>query len=874
MNARPLFPFFVTRSCALLLVSATLLCGLLAGCGSGGDERPDHRVFPADFPVLHPQFRLWPSPARGLTVAVNDPTLMWPRTTGDSLRYDVRLSRDSSFPEAGTLGADTLAWTVFNPHQALAHGVWYWQYRVHGNSWSAVQHFRIADDAADAVSAPFSVFRDAIGTAHPRVLVTGRQLSAFRQSTDTTADVRAILREADGWLNKPLPDDAPLREKLTGNTAYQTKKLNEYRSKHLGFGVRDAELAFSQAFILTGDNRYAAAGVALANRVGSWDPKGPSGFSDFGDGACMEAMALAYDNFYDRFTAEERQRLLEKIKIRGEAFYEDWVNVVDAKVLSNHVWQFLLHNLFQTAVAVHGELPEADRWLNYLYELWLARAPVLGGPDGGWVGGASYFSINVEVLLDISTVIKQYTGFDFINHRSWFKGNAYWLYYAFPPGSGSDGFGDNSDDIAEPGALYLSYADALSRLTGSRVAATYAHKIETTRHYTLSQTPVLRWFRLRYLSGIPRPDTLADGMLPHAMDFPDAGLVEMHSNLSHPSEDLMIGFRSSPWGTYGHMLADQNTFNVLYGGKKLFYLTGHKVAMQDPVRLQWYKATIGHNGVLVDGKGQPFGSEAYGWIPRFIDGKTLSYAVGDASMAYGRKGGKDDTGLRHFRRHLLFLHPNMLVIYDEMEADRPVTWNWLIHSPARFELDTAHSGFAVSEAGARAVGKLFTQEPVHWALFDTMTVKGITWTRRKNANGKYVDFTFDAWHLRADNRVKARKMRILTVLHISPDGVAAPQVLDYFRDEQGNITVGNWTLKAVLDTAQPALLTAVNKAGTTVFASGGGGLKTSRTSYEGTPGAAKLAEQVDGKWYYAEASDSIPQLIKEIPPAAELPKSK
>lgn len=855
-----------------LLLGWGFVCVLALGCGSSADKKVDSRVFPQDYPTLHPQFRQWPSPARGAVVQVNDPTLMWPRVKGDGVRYDVRLSVDSTFKDAGTILGDQIPWTVFNPHKALGKGVWYWQYRVHGKPWSAVEYFTISDTARDAVSASFARFRAAIPAQHPRVLADPGDLSEFRRTSAETPEAKSILREATALLKAPLLDDEPLKDKLKGNTAYQSKKMNQYRSKHLGFDARDAVRTLAEAYLLTGDKRYSERGVLWTNRVASWDPQGPSGFSDFGDGACMEAMAFGYDSFYDFFTADQKAKVLAMIRVRGEGFYNEWVNELDAKVLSGHVWQFLLHNLFHTALAVHGDLKEADNWLHYLYELWLARAPVLGGPDGGWAEGMSYFSINTEVLLDIPTVIKKYTGFDVINHTPWYSRNAFWLYYAFPPGSGTDGFGDNSEELTAPGPLYLAYADALSRLTGSRVAATYAHKIEQTSHYALSGTPLLRWFRLRYLSDIPRPDTLLDAALPRAVDFPDVGVVEMHSDLPHPDRNLMISFRSSPFGAYGHMLADQNTFNMLYGGKPLFYLTGAKIAMQDPLRLQWYKATVGHNGILIDGKGQLFGPDDYGWIARFIEGERLAYTVGDASMAYGRRGSKDDTGLRGFRRHLLFLYPDILVVYDVLAADRPVTWSWLIHSPGKFSLDSADNKFSVSAAGVHAAGRFISSEKVSWALWDTMTVKGIVWMEKHNANTKKGGSPFDAWHLRADNIEKTPKARLLTILRVYPDGSRAPATTGFTRDSAGEIRIGNWTISAAMDTSRAPLLKAVNQERTTAFSSGGDALLVHGKTFKGRPGDSKLAEQISGKWHFQQKGDSIPTLIQDIPNPAETQK--
>lgn len=168
---------------------------------------------------------------------------------------------------------------------------------------------------------------------------------------------------------------------------------------------------------------------------------------------------------------------------------------------------------------MHGQLKDADKWLTYAYELWLARAPVLGGSEGGWLEGIFYFRINMETLLGIPMIIKDYTGYDFINKNKWYTNNAYWMYYSFPPGSSADGFGDNVETLFSPGLYYLAYADALSRLTGSRMAAAYAEKIEKTEKIKLTDVindeppetaNMFRWFRLRYLRNIERPAPLPE----------------------------------------------------------------------------------------------------------------------------------------------------------------------------------------------------------------------------------------------------------------------------------------------------------------------------------------------------------------------------
>jgi hypothetical protein len=842
------------------LALCTLIGAALSGCG--GTRDPAARTdFPLAYPALHPRYRQWPVPAAGITVTQDPPVLQWPRTKGKGITYDIRLAADSSFGKGAITAAD-IPWALYNPHQALKEGTWYWQYRVHGKAWSPMLSFRVPAGARRMVSPTADSFLASVPAAHPRVLIDKKDEASFAAAEGGSLEARLILHAADSMLGAPLSSDGTIRLKKKSDTGYRNFKRLDSKSKYVGFDAMDAVNLFSRAYILSGDRKYADRGIAWALRVASWDPDGPSGFSDFGDGACMVAMAVAFDTFYDLLSPAQKKLLEDRVAIRAGRFYHKWVNDLDSRVLSNHVWQFILHYFFRTALAMHGDVKEADEWLRYAYELFLDRTPIVGGPDGGWAGGMSYFTINTETLLDIPTVIKQYTGFDFIRSNPFYRNNAYWMYYSYPPGSAADGFGDNVKKLKSPGALFLPYADALSRLSGSRVAATYATKIEEKTHLDLARIPLFRWFRMRYLQGVKRPDTLVDGTLAPARLFYGVGVVDMHSSLQRVDSDVMVSMRSSPFGSYGHMLADQNTFNILYGGKPLFYLSGYKVTMKDPHRLAWFKATVGHNGVLIDGKGQTFDPKGYGWIPRFLNGKNMTYAVGDASAAYGGTS-PGNTGLVKFRRHLLFLHPDILVVYDELQADHAAGWSWLLHSPSRIFLDSAAGRFHCYAAKGLASGAFFASVPVRWAVWDTLAVPAENWKGRTDAKGRLVRYKNNEWHLRADTRQHSGRMRFLAVIRVGA-AKGQPAVLSCHQDKDGAITVGGWTITAALDTAKPALLEACSADGREAFRSGGGALKVKGRSFRGQAGAAKMAEYA-GDWSFIQTQDSIPAMVKEIP---------
>ncbi|SFQ38282.1 Heparinase II/III-like protein [Parafilimonas terrae] len=843
--------------------------------------------FSADYPVIHPQFRQWPSPALNNVADCVSPTLLWPnnkKATG----YDIRLSQDASFAADKTISKQNIQWTMYTPHRALNEGTWYWQYRQHDGKWSDVLAFRITGASNKNFSPPVEKMYAAIPAAHPRVLIDKSGQKTFSAQNKNTADAKMIIEEAAKLVKLAPPPETDAKSKLKGKSKAENDKIALVASSRASNKIYNAVHLFCKAYILTGDQKYAKKAIEWAMSVSGWDPNGLSLLSDFGDARCMLSMALALDTFYDQLTPSQKKILTDAIHIRADRFYHSWINNIDAKVLSNHVWQYIFHYFFQTAIAVYGETPDAANWINYAYELWLARAPVLGGDDGAWCEGASYFRLNMETLLDVPMIIKQYTGYDFIANKKWYELNPYWMAYSFPPGSSTDGFGDDVEKIYSPGTEYLAYADALSKLTGNKLAAWYAGEIErmgknntkteervngvtsykksADDKLKLSDADMLRWFRMRYLYGVKRPDPIDVSTLSAAQKFPGTGVADMHSAITNRQNDVMVSMRSSPYGSYGHLLGDQNTFNVLVGGDRLFYMSGHKVAMQDPHRLGWYKATQGHNGILIDNKGQPFNSEAYGYLPRFIDGKNLGYVVGDASQAYSSQAEKEQTGLTKFRRHLLFLYPDILIVYDELEADHAAKWSWLIHSPYQIKIDAGKHAFYCNSEKVSANTSLFTTQNLQWNITDTFAVQAVNWLGREDEDGNLIEYKNDQWHLTAATTTNVDKIRFLAVMKINQHGEVNAAPVSYQLNSKGELIIDNWVIKAELDAAKPALLEAFNNDKRIAFTSGGDELKMGNETFNGKiNGSSKLAEWIDGKYVFSEAGDVMPDAVKNIP---------
>jgi hypothetical protein len=795
-----------------------------------------------------------PVPVNGTSVLFNAPVLRWPYQKGKQVKYELQLSQSKTFDGSTTINVQGLLGAIYNPHQSLAVGNWYWHYKISGKDWSAVQHFSITANALPMVSPLPEKFLSGIPQDHPRILVNGKNdvVANLLQKSDA----KIILSEAATALKDPILTEADAQPTTKGQNDNQDKKLNSDAIIALGYSVNGMVLPLCQGYLLSGNTAYREKAIAIAMEVSHWDAKGISGSRDFTDGMCMYDMALVYDTFYDYLTQTQKDTLQKAISIRASQFYKSWVNNIESKVLSGHVWQLILNEFFKTCIALYNHEPDAAKWLSYAYELFLDRSPVLGGVDGGWAEGAYYFQMNMETLVDIPSFIKQYTGFDFIQAHPWYRNQADWMIYHFPPASSADGYGDNTEELFEPPASYASFANVMAKLTQNPKYAWYANQLIKQQKIDIAKEPVLRWFRLKNADKLRMPavaDTLGFAM---GNLSKEAGVAALHTDPAHTQKDLMIAMRTSPFGAYGHILADQNTFNILFGGKRLFYRTGYKVAMDDPHRIGWSKHTKSMNGVLINGAGQPYSAEAYGYFSRFLQGQQLAYMKGDAANAYQSDETKEDYGVTKFDRHIVLLKPGIIVIYDELESKTAANWSWLIHSLKDMKLDSVHNTFISSIEGVKGVGKLWSSQPFAWNISNKFEVPAVIYRNYKGMKTKKYEDT--QWHLKATNKDKHNHIRFLSIIQVGKEGTALPFKESKTGTGITSITIGDWKIDATLLYDLPPQLQIQSVSGKTVFAAYGNDIRFQGQVYTGKiAGSSKLAEIVNGKIQFKEMGDEL-----------------
>ena len=785
-----------------------------------------------DVDAIHPRMRQEAYPSKGKRVTMNPVSFLWPVAEGKNISYSLRISQDPSFPAGQTISVARLKWAMYNTHRALAEGTWYWQYQINQKGSPArvseIYQFEISSDADVLETPTIAEFLTIVHQhKHPRMFIPAEQIPAFQAKNKGNKEATRIIAEATKNLNQPLIVEAPTRPRdTTGVVGFEKKVLLRFMYHRFGEVVRQPIETQALAYLLTGDERFAKEALRQALHISKMDPKGPATQEDFNSASAMLAMATAYDVAHDLMNETEKEQLKKAIRVRGDHFFRSYANRFEAHSMDNHVWQHTLRRFFMTAIAMSGELEGADQWLAYTYEVWCSRFPILGGKDGGWHDGSSYYQVNFQTFIMMPFMLKNLTGVDFFD-LPWYKNAGKFLLYSFPKNSYSTGFGDGFEAMLKPNKKYIAYADALAREVNDPIARAYANHLVNNDLNKLEQDKDFRLYRL--LTTKSATDTpVADlDSLEKSAYFPDAGFALMHTHMSKTRRNLMLSFFSVPFGATGHAHAGHNGFTLSYGGKQLFGASGYYSNFNDPHTLKHYR-TRGHNTILADQKSMLIGENGYGWIPRYANTEALTYALGDASHAFGEmtsefwldrmdkskvaysaENGFGNPGVSRFRRHISLLRPNVVVIYDELEADQPISWTWLLHSYQNMKLK-GKVLWGENEFAQAQVHLFSSDNKLSTQITNEYFEPAVNW-KKKPVNGK-IEYDKN-WHALFNTKGKSKKMRFLAIIKVDDKKNEAiePKV------NKNEIRVKGWTIRAELDVNKAPRLEISNKKGDGVY---------------------------------------------------------
>jgi hypothetical protein len=238
---------------------------------------------------------------------------------------------------------------------------------------------------------------------------------------------------------------------------------------------------------------------------------------------------------------------------------------------------------------------------------------------------------------------------------------------------------------------------------------------------------------------------------PKAKWFRGVGWVSLHTNLVDGREDVQVMMRSSLLGNISHSHANQNAIVLGAYGSPLLVNTGMRPWWDSPFSVEWYFATKANNAIEINGKEQPRTETATAKVIVFQPGDAFDYVVGDASPAYGKE-------VERYRRHLLFLKPDVLVVVDEVVAQTPVSLRFLLHGRAPFTFDGPTGRISLTFERASLAGFLLAPGGLDIAQTDKYTIP------------PELGNPPPEWHLSAQTRHNQTKAFVVAVLGIARAG--------------------------------------------------------------------------------------------------------
>ncbi len=358
--------------------------------------------------------------------------------------------------------------------------------------------------------------------------------------------------------------------------------------------------------------------------------------------------------------------------------------------------------------------------------------------------------------------------------KPFFRKFRYFLIYNIAPKGEILPFGDGeTKDITDRGDELVSVMRFHASRYNDPAARWWVRQFEG-REYNPERFGAMH--RLIYPDTV-KPEALAG--LPPDRVFRGVGWAALHSDLANPEEDLMVMFKSSPFGGVSHSHADQNSFVVMKGGRALTVAGAERYPQHgSPFHEEYAQQSLAHNVILVNGKGQinRDGSKG-GRIVDFRSTPHIGYVAGDARKCYGAP-------VERYVRHVVLIRPSVVLVVDELEASEEVDIEWLMHAKEPLAIDPALGHFVSHRRGASMSARLLTQGGFKFSQTNAWPVepkKGYPMVTAPEPDKQ--------WHFTARTNERAKKWRIAAVMTVNDAGTKSLASVRMQNDQKAEIDV-------------------------------------------------------------------------------------
>jgi hypothetical protein len=406
------------------------------------------------------------------------------------------------------------------------------------------------------------------------------------------------------------------------------------------------------------------------------------------------ALAWGYDWLHDDLSEEERTTVRAALLERTRDIAEH--AILNAKIhlfpYDSHAVRSVSLVIVPACIALLGddEDDEARNWLNYCIEFLSTVYSPWGDSDGGWAEGTHYWMMGIAYLIDAANRLKSYMGLD-LYKRPFFQNTGDFPLYCKAPNTRRATMGDDSTmgdlPCVKTGLNLRQFAGA----TGNGAYQWYCDENLRTNPGTEMAFYNWGWWdtnfdELVFQTDFPVvPATPPESGLRH---FKGIGWVGVQHAMDDPDSHVHFVFKSSEFGSISHSHGDQNSFCLSAFGEDMAIQSGHYVAFNSSMHQSWRRQTRSKNAILINGKGQyaeKDKSKAMAATGRILAAETHDdhYLIrGDATGAYQSLSPE----VTRAEREIYFVRNSYFVIIDKVDAETPVTIDWLLHANNPYDL--------------------------------------------------------------------------------------------------------------------------------------------------------------------------------------------
>ncbi len=690
-------------------------------------------------------------PADGSTVRLNPPSFAWLHEKA-AATYTVQWSADEAFSSPQTV--DRLPWNTYTHSEPLKPGRYFWRYRFADakgglSGWSSARSVIVPPDARPFAMPTPAQQRQRVPQAHPRLFVRPEDLPRLRElARGQEADLFNKLKaQADRHIAAgPTPEPEHMGSARDKENAELVKYWWPNREQTMRACQEAENIAF--VYLITREEKYARAARKWVLHLASWNPDGPTNMTMNCEAAkpMLYRLPRAYDWAYDALADADR-KAVQAVMLRrvSDAWKSGEIGRGTGHINKpysshgNRIW----HKVGEAGIAFLGEVPEAAMWLDYAVNKFYACYPVWSDDDGGWHEGVSYWSGYMSKVVWWMQVSDSALRIDGLS-KPFFSQVGDFPMYVAPPNSPNMGFGDLSyRPVPASTGQFMDYFIRAKGAQKDGASARYWRWWCEQWKMRPQDSGILGFLYRASLPPLPPAEAPVD--LPQSKVFHGIGVAALNSTLLDARQGVQFLFKSSPFGTQSHGHNPHNTFQLNAYGEPLLVTCAYRDLHGSKFHYQYVHSTVAHNGVLVNGEGQTRHTAApHGRIMTSRLTKEWDYIVGDATDAYAKR-------LKRFHRHVLFLKPDIIVLYDDLEAAEPATFQFMLHALKAFDLN-------------EPAGRLSIQMPQAGVAVQYLSSDALKFRQWDGYNPPPNKPFPNQWHVEASTQAKSSSAGILTVI--------------------------------------------------------------------------------------------------------------